>query len=334
MGAAIWSTPANEMLAFPAASFARFFANHGLLQVRNRPQWRTVVGGSRTYVAKVAADAGFETRTGVGVARIERTGHGVDVTTRAGVCDTFDSCVMACHADEALEILADRSEQEVRTLSAFRYAKNEAVLHRDASVMPRRRKVWASWNYTASDLPASMSQRSPANTTDDHLAVTYWMNSLQPLATSEDWFVTLNPLAAIDPTQVHTTETYTHPIFDAAAIGAQRDLWALQGRHNTWFCGSYFGYGFHEDALQSGLAAAEDLAGIARPWSNPDTGDVDALAGRLNDRLKLPEGWAPATAAMARMQATVESDIGRAPKSFGGGRGAQASSDLHSSSVK
>lgn len=256
MGAAIWSMPAERMLAFPMAAFARFFSNHGLLipDVDSRPPWRTVRGGSREYVKRLMADSPAQFRADQAAVRVERVREGVSVATTEGNEHLFDSCVIATHADEALGLLADADDMERNLLGAFGYSTNQAVLHRDASMMPRRRRAWASWNYVG-DGDA------------ERLCVTYHMNRLQPLDTVRDYFVTLNPWRDIDPGTILRSMTYMHPIFDGAAMTAQQDLWALQGRRRIWFAGSYFGYGFHEDGLQSGLAVAEDLGGLERPWT-------------------------------------------------------------------
>ena len=259
MAAAIWSTPSRAVLDFPVAAFVRFFANHGLLQIRDRPEWRTVVGGSREYVRRLRAAFDGEILLGEPALRIARAGGGVTVTTAKGE-RRFDACVIATHADDALRLLADPDSDEQALLSAFRYAHNRAVLHSDVLLMPRRRRLWSSWNYLGE-----------GRGIDAALSVSYWMNNLQPLVeASGDLFVTLNPCRSIAAERVVAAFDYAHPIFDAAAMRAQRDLWRLQGRRQTWFCGSYFGYGFHEDGLQSGLAAAEDLGGVRRPWSVPD----------------------------------------------------------------
>ncbi len=257
MGAAIWSAPAEEILAYPAAAFARFFANHGLLQVRNRPQWRTVAGGSQVYVEKLLADYRGEVRCGAEVVRVARAPGGATLSFADGQQAQFDHVVLATHADQALALLADADADERRRLAPFRYAMNEAVLHTDARLMPRRRRLWSSWNFIGG------GAASPP-------CVSYWMNALQPLATATDYFVTLNPPMPVAPTQVVARFNYTHPIFDSAAISAQRHLWQLQGRRRTWFCGSYFGAGFHEDGLQAGLAVAEALGGVRRPWTVAD----------------------------------------------------------------
>lgn len=259
MAAAIWSTPSRSVLDFPVAAFVRFFSNHGLLQVRDRPQWRTVVGGSREYVRRVLAAMPGQVRLGEPALKVVRTPGGVAIVSAAGT-RTYDACVVATHADDALRILGDADAEESRLLGAFRYSPNRAVLHRDASLMPKRRRLWSSWNYLGEGRGRETS-----------LSVTYWMNGLQPLgAGCPDLFVTLNPTCAIPASETLAAFDYTHPMFDAQAMAAQRQLWRLQGRRRTWFCGSYFGYGFHEDGLQSGLAAAEDIGGVRRPWTVAD----------------------------------------------------------------
>lgn len=260
MAAAIWSTPSASALDFPAASFFRFFANHGLLKIRNRPSWRTVAGGSRQYVQKLIADGQFDIRTNCGVSGISRHSDGVTVRDCHGAQHEFDQVVIGSHADEALAMLEDGDAMECNLLGKFGYSQNLAVLHTDPAHMPRRRGLWSSWNYIERTDEAG----------DNQLTVSYWMNALQPLKTGTDLFVTLNPATAIDPSRVLAQFSYAHPVFNAAAMSAQRDLWDLQGRRRTWFCGSYFGYGFHEDALQSGLAVAEDLTGCTRPWTVAD----------------------------------------------------------------
>jgi predicted NAD/FAD-binding protein len=256
MAAAIWSTPSRRVLDFPAVSFVRFFANHGLLQIAGRPQWRTVVGGSRTYVRRMLADIDGEVHLGTPVLGITRLPEAVSVITAAGT-RSFDVCVIATHADDALRLLTDPDAEERRLLGAFPYAQNRAVLHSDAAFMPRRRRLWASWNYLGGVAGVSPS-----------LSVTYWMNKLQPLGIgTPDLFVTLNPQTAPRQGSERAAFDYAHPVFDAPALRAQRELWRLQGRRRTWFCGSYFGYGFHEDGIQAGLAAAESIGGVRRPWS-------------------------------------------------------------------
>jgi predicted NAD/FAD-binding protein len=252
MASAVWSAPPAEILDYPAAAFLRFHLNHGLLQLTGRPIWRTVVGGSRAYVERLVQPLGAHVRAGVGAARVERVAGRVAVTDSRGKRETFDRVVLATHADEALALLATPDARERAILGAFRYSRNEAFLHLDETVMPRRRAAWASWNFVAgADTP-------------DRTSVTYWMNALQRLPTRRNVFVTLNP--AQRPKNTLRVETYHHPIFDLAALKAQKELWSLQGAGGVWYCGAHFGAGFHEDGLQSGLAVAEQLGGVRRPW--------------------------------------------------------------------
>ena len=255
MAAAIWSTPSADVLRFPAAAFVRFFDNHGLLQAYDRPQWRTVVGGSREYVRRMVSAIEGDVRLDAPVRSIRRTPDGVNIETPEGI-RRYDACVVATHADQALALLTDADETETALLGAFRYTRNLAVLHSDRRLMPKRRRLWSSWNYLGEQHEGERC-----------LSVTYWMNALQPLNTQRDLFVTLNPLLPVSPAHQLAAIDYMHPVFDQGAMKAQRNLWDLQGRRNTWFCGSYFGYGFHEDGLQAGLAAAEDVGGVRRPWT-------------------------------------------------------------------
>lgn len=272
MAAAIWSTPVAEIGRYPAASFIRFCETHGLLKLFDRPIWRTVDGGSRSYVQKLAA-AIDEINTGCPVRSIRRTGRGIEITDASGAMRPFDHVVIATHADQALRLLADPSGEERRLLGAFRYTSNDAVLHRDSNLMPRRRRVWSSWNYLAG------TSRVPKP------AVTYWMNRLQGIDPRTPLFVTLNPHREPTPDSVVAHMSYRHPIFDEQAILAQRKLWALQGLRSTWYCGAYFGAGFHEDGLQAGLAVAEVLGGVRRPWTVADeSGRIHKPADRVEAR--------------------------------------------------
>ncbi len=255
MSAAVWSCPTSDAGQQPAASFIRFCDNHGLLRVTGRPTWRTVLGGSREYVARLTERFADRIHTGNAVLGVERTGDGVRVHT-VNTTRMHDHVVLACHADQALTLLGEQAAQRERTLlGAFRYTRNLAVLHSDTTLMPRRRSVWASWNY----LGARESDAEPC--------VTYWMNRLQGLRTDTQYFVTLNPPRPPHPGTLLRTENYEHPVFDAAAVRAQRQLWSLQGDGGVWFCGAHFGAGFHEDGLQSGLAVAEQLGRVRRPWT-------------------------------------------------------------------
>ncbi len=268
MGAAIWSTNAAEMRAYPAVAFIRFFVSHGLLKIRDRPQWRTVSGGSGEYVSRLRAAFRGSVRLECGAVQVRREGSSVTLHDGDGGSESFDHVVFAVHADEALALLADPDLRERSLLGAFRYTANRAVLHRDQTLMPRRPRVWSSWNYIGGSLAE----------TDRPLCLTYWMNRLQSLDPADPLFVTLNPLREPDPDLVVQECGYTHPFFDFRALAAQGRLWQLQGTRNTWFCGSYFAQGFHEDALQSGLAVAEALGGRQRPWSVPGQYDRIPLA--------------------------------------------------------
>ena len=264
MAAAIWSTPAADIGNYPAAAFIRFCETHGLLKLSGRPIWRTVDGGSRSYVA-ILAKAVAEIVSDYPIKAISRTPNGVDIVGGDGRHRRFDHVVIATHADQALAMLAEPSMPERRLLGAFSYVNNEAILHSDIGLMPRRRKVWSSWNHMS---------REEGNTRQ--LAVTYWMNRLQGIPDETPLFVTLNPHREIKPDAVLRRLSYRHPSFNVAAIEAQEQLWSLQGVRNTWFCGAYFGAGFHEDGLQAGLAVAEAVGGVRRPWAVPDE------AGRIH----------------------------------------------------
>lgn len=267
MAGAIWSAPAETMKDYPARSFLEFYGNHGLLKARNRPKWRSVLGGSRRYVNRLVEDSHFHVRLNCSVAAVRRTPEFVAVHESDGTEHRFDEIVLASHADASLAMLADADSFERYLLGQFSYSDNLAVLHSDTAAMPKRRRLWSSWNYMASRQDSQFAEQA---------SVTYWMNSLQKLSTQSDLFVSVNPIGEIDSAKIHYQTSYRHPIFDAAAVNAQRSLWELQGRNRTWFCGSYFGYGFHEDGLQSGLAVAEELGGLRRPW------DVECESGRIH----------------------------------------------------
>ena len=258
MAAAIWSAPCSEILSYPAAAFLRFHHNHGLLQLSDRPVWRTVTGGSSSYVQKLRAAFSGEVRLGSPVRQVRRQANAV-VLTGDGWSETFDQVVFASHADQTLAMLADPGTAEAEALGAFRYSLNRAVLHGDRALMPRRRRAWASWNHIG-------NRARP----EDACAVTYWMNRLQGLPEDQPLFVTLNPPDTLREETILHEEMYEHPLFDAAALEAQHRLWLLQGTRRSWFCGAYFGSGFHEDGLQAGLAVAEALGGVRRPWSVRD----------------------------------------------------------------
>jgi uncharacterized protein len=276
MASAIWSAAPDEMLSYPAAAFIRFHHNHGLLQLRQRPAWETVVGGSRNYVDRLVVSFADKIRLDAGIRAIRRFDGRVIITDLRGRSEAFDHAVMATHADQTLAMLTDPSPGEESLLGSFRYSRSLAVLHIDDSFMPKRRAVWSSWNYIGS-----------RDKTRDRACVTYWMNRLQNIESERPLFVTLNPPRPPHAGTLLHSETYDHPIFDAKAMAAQRRLWLLQGERNTWFCGAYFGAGFHEDGLQAALAVAEQLGGVRRPWKVPNE------SGRIVLTVKSTEGTMP-----------------------------------------
>jgi len=258
MAGAIWSCPPCQMLEFPASSLVQFFANHNLLSVSGQPQWMTVDGGSQKYVERLAASLEGQVRVACGAVRVERTARGARVTDASGETRTYDEVVLACHSDEALALLADASAEESAGLGAIRYQPNRAVLHKDESFMPKRKACWASWVYHSDG-----AGEEPA------ISVSYWMNNLQGIDKRYPLFVTLNPAKPIAPEDTFDTHLFAHPVFDFAAMRAQTDIMAMQGARNTWFCGAYLGYGFHEDGLKSGMKVAEML-GAPAPWVGGD----------------------------------------------------------------
>lgn len=251
MGAAIWSSPTTAMLDFPAHAFLHFCSNHGLLQLSNRPRWRTVLGGARTYVDRMAA-AIPDVRLHTPVQRITRGTTGVRVLTDRDD-EHFDSVIMACHSDQSLAILGDADERERATLAAIRYQPNRAVLHTDPSFLPRQPRAWSAWNFQAGD----------GHPSERPVTVSYLLNKLQPLPFRRPVLVTLNPYR--EPSRESTLGTfdYAHPLMDSDARQAQQQLWRIQGRRRTWFAGAWTAYGFHEDGLVSGLRVANALGSVA-----------------------------------------------------------------------
>lgn len=255
MAGAIWSCPPDQIKSFPAKSFAQFFNNHGLLSIKDRPQWRTVVGGSSVYVKKLLADFSGQVITNNSVVSITRQPDKITLSLKNGQEMNVDDVVLATHADEALAILSDATKDEKRYLSVFRYQDNDTYLHTDEQLMPKLEKVWSCWNYIAQ----KSDEATPA------VSVTYWMNALQGLNTTSNYFVSLNPLRPIEPSKIIKRIHYAHPVFDNATLLSQRQLHYIQGKQHTWFAGSYFGYGFHEDALSSAVAVAKALHAPI-PW--------------------------------------------------------------------
>ena len=244
----IWSCPTDQMLAFPVATMIRFCHNHGLIQVSNRPRWFTVKGGSRNYVEKIVSKI-TDKRLNTPVQLIERDAQGVRVITE-GHAERFDEVVLCTHSDQALRLLREPSQAEVKNLSAIRYQDNVAVLHTDEKVLPSRRKAWAAWNYARSESDQLESTR---------VCLHYLLNKLQPLPFAQAVVVSLNPTQAIDAQKTIQTIQYAHPVFDLAAIDAQQNMHLIQGQQNTWYAGAWLGYGFHEDGLKSGLSVAREL---------------------------------------------------------------------------
>lgn len=257
MAAALWSAPATQILSFPARYLVQFLVNHQMLQVSGRPPWRVVQGGSATYVRAMRSRWSVVERPRCPVLAVRRELTGVVIRSVAGT-ERFDHVVMACHGDDALKLLTDASERERDILGAIRYQPNDTVLHTDASVLPRHPKAWAAWN-------VHIPRRAGAGCT-----VTYCMNILQALVSREPFLVTLNRTDAIDPSRIVSRLLYHHPVYDAAAVAAQKRKHEIQGRQRTWFAGAYWGWGFHEDGLRSAVEVAEALQhGISAPTFGP-----------------------------------------------------------------
>jgi predicted NAD/FAD-binding protein len=248
MSSAVWSTEPGHILDFPAATLLHFFHNHGFLGITTHHPWFTVKDGSQSYLKKMLGILGTP-RLADPVTSVTEDESGAWVTTASGSRDRFDAVVLATHADQSLAMLGRASEEQRRLLAPFRYQRNETLLHTDASVMPRRRLAWASWNFRV-DQPAGSHQRATTH---------YWMNALQGVSKKRDYFVSLNSTDLIDPKSVLYSTTYDHPVFTLAAIRAQRELPSLNHAGRTFFCGSYFRYGFHEDACLSGFDAAKSV---------------------------------------------------------------------------
>ena len=255
MGAAIWSANTAGMMDFPVRSFLRFLENHKLLNFIDRPQWRTISGGSREYVNRIAACLDQNIHLSCDVVRLRRAKGGVLLSIKEHGEVWFDKVVMAAHADQSLELISDAHQNERNILSAFRFQPNFAVLHSDPRLMPRRKSAWASWNYMGYD------------TVQNELCLTYWMNRLQSIDTAHPLFETLNPVLPPRDNLVHGSYIYRHPIFDSAAIAAQSVLASIQGRDNLFFAGAWTGYGFHEDGLKSAIAIAKSL-GAKVQWES------------------------------------------------------------------
>ncbi len=306
MGAAIWSTTAQQMRDYPLVAFVRFFIHHGLLDLVDRPKWRTVSGGSTNYVQRLLG-AIEDVRIGTGVRQIRREHGGVTVIDSNGQRSWFNDVVIATHADQALQLLADPDEAEASLLGAFGYTDNEAVLHSDTSLMPKRERVWSSWNYIGD---SNDSGERP-------LCVTYWMNKLQNLDRKHPLFVTLNPTRDIARDKFIRSFSYSHPLFDRKAVEAQQHLWRLQGNRHTYFAGSYFGMASTRTRCNRASRRPRRWAGCAGPggsrasptasrwrrcWRPPN--DLGALCGQGVSRAGPA---APAQARLSRLLAAARS---------------------------
>lgn len=248
---AIWSTPVEKILDFPAQALVQFFKNHGLLGYDEQHQWFTVAGGSHAYVARLEAamwGAGVEMRLGAPVVAIRRTGDAVELRVEGGTWERHDEVVLATHSDDSLALLSDADGAERADLGAIAYQPNDITLHADASLMPRRRAVWSSWNYAE-----ARARRA------GQIDITYWMNSLQPIPEDDPHFVTLNTTRPIREDLIYDQVTLRHPVYDLPAMAAQARVRAANGRRRTWFCGAWLRHGFHEDGLWSGLEVAEAI---------------------------------------------------------------------------
>jgi len=277
MAAAIWSCPVTAMMEFPAKSLLQFFNNHGLLDLSQRPQWKTVAGGSREYVKCLKRDLGTCARVNQSVASVRRDDAAVRIRVHGGKDECFDEVVFATHADTTLKLLENPTKLEYSLLHCFRYQTNQTLLHTDTSLMPVARRVWSSWNYLAE------THRQQTHS----VSVTYWMNNLQRLDTEQQYFVSLNPLKEPKTQSVIAELSYDHPIFDTAAVEAQARFESIQGVDRFWFTGSYLGYGFHEDALRSSVRVAHQL-GAELPWSPRHSTNELAPITRVPDKALSP----------------------------------------------
>lgn len=256
IGSAIWSTPLSKMLEFPALTFIRFFDNHGLLTIKDQPKWYTVDGGSREYVKRLTASFSKRILVNCGVEKVSRQTKGIVLKDARGKTSHFDEVIFACHADQALDLIDKPTKDERAVLGNLHYQSNHILLHSDVSFMPKRKTAWASWVYL-------LDQHKDEN---PNVALSYWMNNLQPLKTNVPIIVTLNPTREPQKKLVYDEHWFDHPVFDKAAINAQKKMLIIQGTNRFWFCGAYQRYGFHEDGLYSAVAMAEKM-GIKPSWT-------------------------------------------------------------------
>jgi predicted NAD/FAD-binding protein len=254
MGASIWSCPKETMLKFPAKTFLQFFANHGLLTITKQPQWYTVSGGSQEYVKKLSNNFANKIKKNCKIIKLERNNTGIIITDQEKKIYKFDKVIFACHADQALKIIAKPSKKEQEILGSFKYQNNQVILHQDSSFMPQNRKAWSSWIYLNEG-------------TENKLSLSYWMNNLQNIKTADPLLVTLNPHRKPKKETIINEHNFNHPIFDQNAINAQERICTIQGENNSYFVGAYQRYGFHEDGLLSAVNLAP-LFKVRIPWKN------------------------------------------------------------------
>lgn len=257
---AVWSADPDQLWEFPARIVFQFFDNHGILELRGRPKWRTIDGGSREYVSRLTAAFADRIETSTGVESVRRGDDGVTLKLKGGAEARFDEVVIATHSDQALRLLADATPDERAVLGAIPYVDNEVLLHTDTSLLPRRRAAWASWNYHLLDRPR------------DRTTVTYWMNNLQSISGPVDYCVTLNLSDRVDPAKVISEHHYEHPVFTAQGLRAQERHADISGAGRTHFCGAYWRWGFHEDGVWSGLRVAEAIERRAKGRTSSDAG--------------------------------------------------------------
>ncbi len=254
MAGSIWSSSFEQISKYPFAEFVNFFSNHGLLKLFNRPKWRTVLGGSKSYVKKIINLKNIKSFKNTKVKVIDRTYNSKIVLEINKKKEIFDKLVIATHSDEALKLLNDITENEKEALEKIKFTNNVTYLHKDEKLMPLLKKNWSSWNFVSD------------NNDNKRINVTYWMNNLQNLGTSENYFVSLNPVSPPKKEKIIIKKNYSHPLFTRQTFEAQKQILKLQGKKNTWFCGAYLGYGFHEDGIKSGLKVAENITGLQRSW--------------------------------------------------------------------
>jgi uncharacterized protein len=255
MAGAIWSTPISEMLEFPARTFIRFFDNHGLLTINNQPQWYTIKEGSKEYIKRLTAKFSDSIMLKCSAKKVVRNKNSVIIYDNNGNVSEYDEIIFACHADQALELIENPTNNEIAILGSFHYQTNHMVLHNDTSFMPKRKGAWSSWVYLSEDLKDNKS----------NVSLSYWMNNLQPLKTATPIIVTLNPSKIPKKESIYDEYWFDHPIFDISALKAQSKIHDIQGKDRFWFCGAYQRYGFHEDGLHSAVIIAEKM-GVTPSW--------------------------------------------------------------------